>query len=155
LAHHLAERGLVAHLSISDEADYAVAFVILESSSSVARTAVRKDVDDPSAGISASSKAEKETAKKRKEIASAAASIAAEDAAKAVAVATAADASNLTRALPSPLVQLKNEGVKKAMEEAQEKATRAGEDLAQVVERETKAQFLKESECALVPERQW
>ncbi len=30
LAAHLAERGLVAHLSISDEQDYAVAFVILE-----------------------------------------------------------------------------------------------------------------------------
>ena len=30
LARHLAERGLVAHLSISDEQDYAVAFVILE-----------------------------------------------------------------------------------------------------------------------------
>lgn len=30
LAGHLAERGLVAHLSISDEADYAVAHVILE-----------------------------------------------------------------------------------------------------------------------------
>jgi holo-[acyl-carrier protein] synthase len=27
---HFAERGLVAHLSISDEQDYAVAFVILE-----------------------------------------------------------------------------------------------------------------------------
>ena len=32
LAALLAERGLVAHLSISDEADYAVAFVILERS---------------------------------------------------------------------------------------------------------------------------
>ena len=31
LAARLAERGLVAHLSISDERDYAVAFVILES----------------------------------------------------------------------------------------------------------------------------
>ena len=30
LAAHLAERGLVAHLSISDEQDYAIAFVILE-----------------------------------------------------------------------------------------------------------------------------
>ncbi|MDP2824355.1 MAG: holo-ACP synthase [Sulfuritalea sp.] len=30
LAAHLAQRGLVAHLSISDEQDYAVAFVILE-----------------------------------------------------------------------------------------------------------------------------
>ena len=30
LAAHLAERGLVAHVSISDEQDYAVAFVILE-----------------------------------------------------------------------------------------------------------------------------
>jgi|MGYP003552445412 holo-[acyl-carrier protein] synthase len=30
LAAHLAVRGLVAHLSISDEQDYAVAFVILE-----------------------------------------------------------------------------------------------------------------------------
>jgi holo-[acyl-carrier protein] synthase len=30
LATHLAARGLVAHLSISDEQDYAVAFVILE-----------------------------------------------------------------------------------------------------------------------------
>jgi holo-[acyl-carrier protein] synthase len=30
LAAHLATRGLVAHLSISDEQDYAVAFVILE-----------------------------------------------------------------------------------------------------------------------------
>ena len=30
LGAHLAERGLVAHLSISDELDYAVAFVILE-----------------------------------------------------------------------------------------------------------------------------
>jgi holo-[acyl-carrier protein] synthase len=30
LASHLAGRGLVAHLSISDEQDYAVAFVILE-----------------------------------------------------------------------------------------------------------------------------
>ena len=30
LASHLAARGLVAHLSISDEQDYAVAFVILE-----------------------------------------------------------------------------------------------------------------------------
>lgn len=30
LAAHLAERGLTAHLSISDEQDYAVAFVILE-----------------------------------------------------------------------------------------------------------------------------
>ena len=30
LAAHLAERGLAAHLSISDEQDYAVAFVILE-----------------------------------------------------------------------------------------------------------------------------
>ena len=32
LAAHFAERGLVAHLSISDEQDYAVAFVILETS---------------------------------------------------------------------------------------------------------------------------
>ncbi|MCK9389406.1 MAG: holo-ACP synthase [Sulfuritalea sp.] len=32
LAAHLAERRLVAHLSISDEQDYAVAFVILETS---------------------------------------------------------------------------------------------------------------------------
>ncbi|MDP1984002.1 MAG: holo-ACP synthase [Sulfuritalea sp.] len=32
LAAHLAERGLTAHLSISDEQDYAVAFVILEKS---------------------------------------------------------------------------------------------------------------------------
>ena len=31
LAAHLAERGLVSHLSISDEQDYAVAFVILEA----------------------------------------------------------------------------------------------------------------------------
>ena len=31
LAAHFAERGLVAHLSISDEQDYAVAFVILET----------------------------------------------------------------------------------------------------------------------------
>jgi holo-[acyl-carrier protein] synthase len=31
LARHLAERGLTAHLSISDEADYALAFVVLES----------------------------------------------------------------------------------------------------------------------------
>lgn len=31
LAHYLAERHLVAHLSISDEAEYAVAFVVLES----------------------------------------------------------------------------------------------------------------------------
>lgn len=31
LARHLAERGLTAHLSISDEAAYAVAFVVLES----------------------------------------------------------------------------------------------------------------------------
>lgn len=30
LAAHLAERGLVAHLSISDEHDFAVAFVVLE-----------------------------------------------------------------------------------------------------------------------------
>ena len=30
LAAHLAVRGLVAHLSVSDEQDYAVAFVILE-----------------------------------------------------------------------------------------------------------------------------
>ena len=30
LAAHFAQRGLVAHLSISDEQDYAVAFVILE-----------------------------------------------------------------------------------------------------------------------------
>jgi len=30
LAAHFAERGLTAHLSISDEHDYAVAFVILE-----------------------------------------------------------------------------------------------------------------------------
>jgi len=30
LAQHLAERGLVAHLSISDEADFALAFVVLE-----------------------------------------------------------------------------------------------------------------------------
>lgn len=30
LARYLAERGLVAHLSISDEADYALAFVVLE-----------------------------------------------------------------------------------------------------------------------------
>ena len=32
LAAHLAQRGLAAHLSISDEQDYAVAFVILEKS---------------------------------------------------------------------------------------------------------------------------
>ena len=32
LAAHFAERGLTAHLSISDEQDYAVAFVILEKS---------------------------------------------------------------------------------------------------------------------------
>ena len=32
LAAHFAERGLAAHLSISDERDYAVAFVILEKS---------------------------------------------------------------------------------------------------------------------------
>ncbi|MBI5792984.1 MAG: holo-ACP synthase [Rhodocyclales bacterium] len=32
LATHLAERGLAAHLSISDEQDYAVAFVVLEKS---------------------------------------------------------------------------------------------------------------------------
>ena len=32
LAAHFAERGLSAHLSISDEQDYAVAFVILEKS---------------------------------------------------------------------------------------------------------------------------
>lgn len=32
LAAHLAQRGLTAHLSISDERDYAVAFVILEKS---------------------------------------------------------------------------------------------------------------------------
>jgi holo-[acyl-carrier protein] synthase len=32
LAAHLAERRLVAHLSISDEQEYAVAFVILETS---------------------------------------------------------------------------------------------------------------------------
>jgi holo-[acyl-carrier protein] synthase len=31
LARYLAEHGLAAHLSISDEADYAVAFVVLES----------------------------------------------------------------------------------------------------------------------------
>ncbi|MDR2787330.1 MAG: holo-ACP synthase [Candidatus Accumulibacter sp.] len=31
LARYLAERGLTAHLSISDEADYALAFVVLES----------------------------------------------------------------------------------------------------------------------------
>jgi holo-[acyl-carrier protein] synthase len=31
LARYLAERGFVAHLSISDEADYALAFVVLES----------------------------------------------------------------------------------------------------------------------------
>ena len=31
LARHLAERGLTAHLSISDEAAYALAFVVLES----------------------------------------------------------------------------------------------------------------------------
>lgn len=31
LASHLAERGLTAHLSISDEQDYAVAFVIVEA----------------------------------------------------------------------------------------------------------------------------
>ncbi|MDR3221795.1 MAG: holo-ACP synthase [Candidatus Accumulibacter sp.] len=31
LARYLAERGLAAHLSISDEADYALAFVVLES----------------------------------------------------------------------------------------------------------------------------
>lgn len=31
LAAHLAQRGLIAHLSISDEQDYAVAFVILET----------------------------------------------------------------------------------------------------------------------------
>ena len=30
LADHLAERGLTAHLSISDEADFALAFVVLE-----------------------------------------------------------------------------------------------------------------------------
>jgi holo-[acyl-carrier protein] synthase len=30
LARHLAERGLTAHLSISDEADYALAFVVVE-----------------------------------------------------------------------------------------------------------------------------
>lgn len=30
LARHLAERGLVAHLSISDEQEFAVAFVVLE-----------------------------------------------------------------------------------------------------------------------------
>ena len=30
LVHFLAERGLVAHLSISDEQDYALAFVVLE-----------------------------------------------------------------------------------------------------------------------------
>jgi holo-[acyl-carrier protein] synthase len=30
LAKHLAERGLVAHLSISDEQDFAIAFVVLE-----------------------------------------------------------------------------------------------------------------------------
>ena len=30
LAQHLAERGLVAHLSISDEAEYALAFVVIE-----------------------------------------------------------------------------------------------------------------------------
>jgi len=30
LAAHLAERGLVAHLSISDEQDFAVAFVVME-----------------------------------------------------------------------------------------------------------------------------
>jgi holo-[acyl-carrier protein] synthase len=30
LAHYLAERGLVAHLSISDEQDFALAFVVLE-----------------------------------------------------------------------------------------------------------------------------
>ena len=30
LERHLAERGLTAHLSISDEADYALAFVVLE-----------------------------------------------------------------------------------------------------------------------------
>ncbi len=30
LAEYLAERGLVAHLSISDETDYALAFVVLE-----------------------------------------------------------------------------------------------------------------------------
>lgn len=32
LADHLAARGLVAHLSISDEQDFAVAFVVLEQS---------------------------------------------------------------------------------------------------------------------------
>lgn len=32
LAAHLSDRGLTAHLSISDEKDYAVAFVILETS---------------------------------------------------------------------------------------------------------------------------
>ncbi|MCF8149119.1 MAG: holo-ACP synthase [Burkholderiaceae bacterium] len=31
LAAHIAERGLIAHLSISDEQDYAVAFVVLET----------------------------------------------------------------------------------------------------------------------------
>ena len=30
LAHYLAERGLLAHLSISDEQDFALAFVVLE-----------------------------------------------------------------------------------------------------------------------------
>ena len=30
LATHLAERGLIAHLSISDEQEFAVAFVVLE-----------------------------------------------------------------------------------------------------------------------------
>jgi holo-[acyl-carrier protein] synthase len=30
LSHYLAERGLVAHLSISDEQDFALAFVVLE-----------------------------------------------------------------------------------------------------------------------------
>ena len=30
LAHYLAERGLTAHLSISDEAEYALAFVVIE-----------------------------------------------------------------------------------------------------------------------------
>ena len=30
LAHYLAERSLIAHLSISDEADYALAFVVAE-----------------------------------------------------------------------------------------------------------------------------
>jgi holo-[acyl-carrier protein] synthase len=32
LAAHLAQRRLVAHLSISDETDYAVAFVVMEQS---------------------------------------------------------------------------------------------------------------------------